>query len=116
MKVWTIDPQSGGIEIPKDMQLTIQERANLYERQCPWYATSGSRLVLRFKRQFCYLDMLETDGTTSPIGRLRYFGKDDWSLAFYTYSNERYQPCVYRNGKWFGTIEQAIDVCSAYLV
>jgi hypothetical protein len=50
-----------------------------------------------------------------PLGRLRYFSHDRWSLAFYTYSNETYQPCLFLNDKWEGTLEEAIAVCEAHL-
>jgi len=38
-----------------------------------------------------------------------------WSLSFYTYSHERYEPCSYPNGEEFGTVEQAFDVGAVYL-
>ena len=47
--------------------------------------------------------------------RLRYFAEDRWSLAFYTYSNERYEPCVFHNGTFFGTPEEGLDVAAIYL-
>jgi hypothetical protein len=54
--------------------------------------------------------------TPTHLVRLRYFGADDrWSLAFYTYSNERYEPCVLRSGEFLGTPEEALDVGSSYL-
>ncbi len=47
--------------------------------------------------------------------RMRYFGPDDWSLAFYTYSNEKYEPCVFHSGDWFGTPEEAFEIGATYL-
>ena len=48
--------------------------------------------------------------------RPRYFGDEDaWSLAFYTYSHERYEPCVFHNGSFYGTPEEAFEVGSVYL-
>ena len=55
---------------------------------------------------------------TTPVHlcRLRYFGnEDEWSLAFFTYSNEKYSPCVFETGSFFGTPEQAFDVGAMYL-
>jgi hypothetical protein len=48
--------------------------------------------------------------------RLRYFGDENgWSLAFYTYSNERYEPCTFGDGKFHGTPERAFDIGARYL-
>jgi hypothetical protein len=48
------------------------------------------------------------------LGRIRYFGADKWSYAFYTYSNERYEPATF-GGEWFGTPEEAFDIGARYL-
>ena len=54
--------------------------------------------------------------TPTHLCRLRYFGKEDeWSLAFFTYSNEKYSPCVFRSGSWFGTPEEAFEIGATYL-
>jgi hypothetical protein len=48
--------------------------------------------------------------------RLRYFGNQDrWSLAFYTYSHERYEACAFPDGSFEGTPEDAFDVGAVYL-
>jgi hypothetical protein len=41
----------------------------------------------------------------SPINlcRLRYFSEDNWSVAFYTYSHNKYEPSVFDNGTFHGT-------------
>jgi hypothetical protein len=72
-------------------------------------------LQLRFKNQFCYLDGAKKGEDTFPLGRLRYFGPDTLSLDFYTYSNDRYEPCMFPNGQWFGSLEDAIAICELYL-
>ena len=98
-----------------------------------------TRISVRFKGQFCYMDaftepvppspaMLELVNETAgeylarlrntPVHlvRLRYFkGRDLWSLAFYTYSQERYEPIVFLNGEWFGSTEDPFDVGAVYL-
>lgn len=107
-KVWCFSPQNGGKKIPVEMHRKLVMQANSYAPTRDWYPKY--QLKLRFKNQFCYLDAFEGCEEGFPIGRLRYFSEDRWSLAFYTYSNESYQPCVFSNGEWFGTIEQAIDV------
>jgi hypothetical protein len=36
-------------------------------------------------------------------------------MAFYTYSNEHYEPCTFPNGTFYGTPEEAFEVGAAYL-
>ena len=60
-----------------------------------------------------FLDRMRA--TPLHLCRLRYFAADRWSLAFYTYSNERYEPCVFHNGTFFGTPEEGLDVGAVYL-
>jgi hypothetical protein len=114
MKVWCIDPQYGGLEIPPNIQESVTAQVSAHAAKCKW--SSKYQIKIRYKKQFCYLDAFEEGQAPFPIGRLRYFGPSEWSLAFYTYSNEKYQPCTFQNGEWYGTVEQAIDICAMYLV
>jgi hypothetical protein len=41
---------------------------------------------------------------------------DRWSMAFYTYSRETYEPCLFDTGSWQGTPEEAFDTSSVYLI
>lgn len=113
-KMWVYDPQSGGNKIPGKYHWVIRQQAERFASTRAW--SSEYEIKLRFKSQFCYLDGLKK-GTDKafPIGRLRYFRDNVWSLAFYTYSNETYQPCVFSNGKWEGTLEEGIEVCEMHL-
>jgi hypothetical protein len=113
MKVWCFDPQAGGVKISPDKFQSIVDQAVAHEREQAWYPKF--KLKIRFKGQFCYLDAFENGEEASPIGRLRHFADKRWSLAFYAYSTMSYQPCVFSNGEWFGTLEDAIDICSVYL-
>ena len=36
-------------------------------------------------------------------------------MAFYTYSNEHYEPCTFPNGTFYGTPEEAFEVGAVYL-
>ena len=114
MKVWCIDPQSGGTKIPPDNYHLILAQAAAHEEKQAWYPEF--KLKLRFKGQFCYLDAFEEGEEPFPIGRLRYFHDNKWTLAFYTYSNERYEPCIYPSGQWEGTIEEALRVCEPFII
>jgi hypothetical protein len=111
---WVYDPHSGGIKIPQIQHDALRREAEAFAKTRPWF--SEYEIVLRFKNQFCYLDaMNRNDKKIFPIGRLRHFNARNWSLAFYTYSNERYEPCIFPSGKWEGTLEEAIEVCEMYL-
>lgn len=51
-----------------------------------------------------------------PLCRLRYFGNEDaWTLAHFTYSDERYSPCLFRSRSDHGTPEEALDIGMVYL-
>lgn len=108
------NPPKGGLKIPPTDYLTITERVTAYEITRPW--SKQFKLSLRFKNQFCYLDASEKNQEPFPIGRLRYFSPNKWSLDFYTYSKERYEPCIFPSGEWFGILEEAISVCAMYLI
>ena len=44
-----------------------------------------------------------------------YFGDEQrWSMAFYTYSNEKYEPCFFNNSTFHGTPEEAFDTAAVY--
>lgn len=111
---WVYDPQSGGTKISENNKWMFRQQAENFSKTRAW--SSEYALVLRFKNQFCYLDGLKKGETKAfPIGRLRYFRDNVWSLAFYTYSNESYQACVFASGKWEGTLEEGIAVCEVHL-
>lgn len=109
----TFSLPTGGIIIQPNLYASIRSQADAFAVSRPWY--SEFKLQLRFKKQYCYLDAEEKDDLF-PLGRLCYFGPNKWCFAFYTYSNQRYEPCIFPSGEWFGTIEQAIEICEMYLV
>ena len=109
---WVRDKRSTDKIAPEDYE-TIRKRINAYAAMQPW----GSRhqLQFRFRGQFCYVDNLEPDGSTAPLCRLRYCGDNLWSAGFYTYSQERYEPCILPQGSFEGSLEEAFSVCEMYL-
>jgi len=136
MRTWVFSPQSGGIRIPPAKQLEVRERLERYAAK--HYAGRYTRLEIRFRGALCYMDayqepsppsraQLASTGETEQeylsrvgsfpihLGRLRYFGGDRWTYAFFTYSNERYEPAVFASGDWFGTPEDAFDLGAGYL-
>ncbi len=136
MKTWAFNPHTGGVKIGFAKQSEVRQRIERYAALN--YAGRYIRLEIRFRGALCYIDaftepqppsnsLLKITGETkgqyierfrsSPthLGRLRYFGGDRWSYAFYTYSNERYEPTVFHSGDWFGTPEEAFDIGASYL-
>jgi hypothetical protein len=103
------------------------------------YAGKYTRLDIRFRGHFCYIDaytepvvsddfpppgfaesreeyIARMRGIPKHLCRLRYFGDEDsWTFAFYTYSHEKYEPCVFDNGTFYGTPEEAFETAAVYL-
>jgi hypothetical protein len=129
LAIWGYDPHTGGNKVPQAVQERVRARILAY-------AAKGHpevRIDVRFKGALCYVDAyrrpqwvppperlppgmtreqyIERVGNT-PIHlvRMRYFAEDRWSLAFFRYSNEKYEPCVFHSGGDFGTPEEAFDV------
>lgn len=112
---WVYDPQSGGVKIPPRLHEEICKQVESYARARPWYPKI--QLKLRFKSQFCYVDTMEEgDGRIFPLCRLRHFNQHGWSLALFTYSNEKYEPCIFPGGKWEGTLEAALKLCEPFII
>lgn len=107
-KVWCFDPHSGGTRIPKEMHSKIIKDVHDFEKTRAWYPRI--RLDIRFKSQFCYINTIEKEENLSPLLRLRYFNTD-WSIGFFSWASERYEPCVFQSGEWLGSIEDAIKLC-----
>ena len=138
MAPWVYDPHSGGIKIPARLKEPITQRILAYAEA--HYAGKYNRIDARFRDKFCYIDAYiepyvpeenfneELYGCTreerieflrtvpTHLCRLRYGGDmDRWTMAFYTYSNEKYEPSVFNNGTFFGTPEEAFETSSVYL-
>ncbi len=134
-RVWVRDPHSGGVKIPESIKLAT--KARILAHAAKHYAGRYTRLDVRFKGALCYIDAYrEPDATTTtwkitgetkeqyldrlrntPIHlcRLRHFGSDRWSVAFYTYSHERYEPTFFGSGEATGTPEEGFDIGAVYL-
>jgi hypothetical protein len=136
-KGWVYDPHSGGVKIPPAVRERTVARIEKHARA--EHAGKFVRLDIRFRGPLCYIDAFTEPEEPTPallhalretreeylerlrnnplhLCRIRYFGDENsWSLAFYTYSNERYEPCVFHNGTFHGTPEEAFDVGAVYL-
>jgi hypothetical protein len=93
-------------------------------------------LDVHFKAQFCYVDAyLEpaepvADGESADAGgargedlerirssapqlcRLWFFAPDRWSLAIYSYAQERYEASVFGNGEFVGRPQDGFDLAA----
>lgn len=90
----------------------MRVRARITAYAAKAFAGKYDRIGVRFRGALCYVDAYREE-SPHPVHlvRLRYFGTDDrWSLAFYTYSHERYEPCVFADGTFHGTPEDAFDI------
>ncbi len=135
---WVFDPHSGGTKIPQDLHAIIRQRIEQYAAE--HHAGKYLRIDVRFRGPCCYIDayrepdlspnwpppggpetraeMLERlRNAPVHLCRLRYFGSlEEWSSAFFTYSNEKYTPCAFPNGTFFGTLEEGFEIGATYLV
>ena len=133
---WVFDPHSGGVKIPLAVRTRTVERIEKYAAK--HHAGKYIRLDIRFRGPLCYIDayvepakpsasMLKVTGETrqqflerlraAPLHlcRLRHFAEDRWSMAFFTYSNERYEPSFFANGSFDGTPEEAFELAAIFL-
>ena len=133
----SLNPHTGGIPVPKMLQERTRQRILAYAQAN--YKARYTSLDIRFRGSLCYIDaytepnlapgwppkgydetreqMIERlRKTPTHLCRLRYFGHENqWSLAFFTYSNEKYSPCMFHTGTFFGSPEEAFDIGATYL-
>lgn len=137
MRGWVYDPHSGGIKIPEKVRERTKKRIMAYAQE--HYKDKYISLDIRFRSQFCYIDaytepnvaddfssfnlgetreeyIKRLRNTPTHLCRLRYFGDENsWSLAFFKYSDMKYEPCIFDNGTFQGTPEEAFEVGGVYL-
>ena len=135
-KRWVFDPNAGGIKIPDSLKYEVEKRiTSIAEKH---FKGKYTRLDIRFKAQFCYIDAYQEPeisndwppedwsetreeyierlrNTPVHLCRLRYFSKDRWGFAFYTYSHNKYELSVYPDGEFFGKPEDAFLASAIYL-
>jgi hypothetical protein len=113
---WTFNPHAGGSPIPPAMQDEVRRRILAHAEKKGY--SKHARIDVRFRGQFCYIDAYEDDlDPPLHLCRLRYFAgwKEEWTWAFFTYSNEQYSPAASHDGGWTVTPEEALDWSSGYL-
>jgi len=130
------NPNSGGGRIPEAVQRRTEARLCRFAEQ--QFAGRYTRLDIRFRGQFCYIDaytepepssadwlppggretreayLERLRNTPTHLCRLRYSGHEErWGFAFYTYSHQRYEPSFLPSGEFFDTPEEAFEVAAA---
>jgi hypothetical protein len=132
-------PDQGGVRIPEAVRLVTEDRI----RRCAekHFAGRYTRLDVRFRAQFCYIDVYTEPEPLGPdwpppdwpesreeyqerlrntpthLCRLRYYGDEErWGFAFYSYAGERYKLSVFPSGDFRGPPEEAFRASAeAYL-
>lgn len=127
---WVFSPGSGGRPVSEAVKRRTEERLQHCAEQ--HFAGRYTRLEIRFRGQFCYIDAYTEPAPPGPdwpppgwsetreehlerlratpfhLCRLRYFGDENrWGFAFYRYSNEKYELSVFPSGEFFGPPEDA---------
>lgn len=136
-KRWVFDPHSGGVKIKDAVKRRTIERIRRYAEE--HFAGRYTRLDIRFRSQFCYVDaytepvppgpdwpppdwpetreehLERLRDTPTHLFRLRYFGNEEsWGLAFYSYANERYELSVFPSGEFRGSPEVAFQTAAEF--
>ncbi|HMD95979.1 MAG TPA: hypothetical protein VKM93_01425 [Terriglobia bacterium] len=117
-RMWVFDPRSGGQKIPPLLQDETRQR--ILKHAAKIVPEKASQVRVRFRGHCCYIDV-EEPGTPEPMHlcRLRYMGSlrepKAWSMDFYTYSHEKYEPSVFMSGEWLGTPEEALETGAPFL-
>jgi|SRR3989338_2993801 len=112
-KTWVFNPGVGGKKIPDPIKHVVEERIKRTAEK--HFKGKYTRLIIRFKGKFCYIDAYREPNVFFHLCRLRYFDDDNWGFAFYTYSHEKYELSVYANGKFTGKPEDAFLLSAVYL-
>lgn len=129
--MWTFNPHSGGRPVPEIVRQTT--RAAILGHAEAHFVGRYRGIDVRFRAQFCYVDAyLEpveqpTNDDSSSLAasapepvrdhgmalcRLRYFDRDRWSFAIYSYAQERYDPAVFGDGEFFGPAVDGFDLAA----
>ena len=111
---------SGASSSSQKIPLRAQEhtRTRILTYAQTHYAGKFSRIEVRFRGVFCYIDAWTDPADQEPLHlcRLRYTGHPDrWGFDFYTYSGERYERSIFPSGDFVGPPEEAFAASAGYL-
>ena len=136
MSPWVYSPHTGGKKIPPAGKERTRRRILDYANQ--HHADKFTRIDVRFHGALCYIDAYTEPGeryghappsgetrdqwierlrnTPTHLCRIRYFGDEErWTIAWYTYAHEKYEPSFFGNGKDQGTPEEAVETAAQFL-
>jgi hypothetical protein len=130
-------PNNKGVKIKDNVKRRTKERILRYAESN--LVGRYTILDIRFRSYFCYVDAYTEpelpDNDWPPpdfpetreeylerlrnipyyLFRLKYFGDDErWGLAFYSYSNEKYELSVFPSGDFLGTPEVALQTAAEF--
>jgi hypothetical protein len=119
---WSRSNTSRGA-IPAPVQEALLRRLE-YRLRAKW-SRAQVDVVVKFRSRFAYVGYVDQsprkasqDGrelVPFPLFRLGYQGDPAlWLFSLFTYSNERYEPCIGASGDFTASPEQAFD-CAARL-
>jgi hypothetical protein len=99
---------------PASTKSSLGQRLSQHARD-RWPALT--RVEVRFRGQFAYVDGHLPDGDVLQLCRLRYAGSaSTWGFAIYRASHDDYEPSILPNGQLAGSPEDALDcACGLYL-
>ncbi|HEV2687759.1 MAG TPA: hypothetical protein VGV35_04370 [Bryobacteraceae bacterium] len=114
-RTWVFSPHRGGQKVSPALQ--EQTRQRVLKHATKIIPKKASQLSVWFRGPFCYIDAQEPDSPEPmKLCRLRYMGSlSGWSMAFYTYSNEKYESCTFPSGTFCGSPEEALEIGVIYL-
>lgn len=100
--------------IPDSTKTSLRQRLSARARD-RW--TEITRIELRFRAPYAYVDAVVADGQTLPLCRLKYAGYANmWGFAIYRASHDDYQNSYLPTGQGTGAAEDALDTaCGLYL-
>ena len=101
-------------KIPESTKSSLHQRLSARARD-RW--PQISRIDMRYRAGFAYIDAVLADGEVLPLCRLRYAGyANQWGFAIYRASHQDYQDSYLPTGSMGGTAEHALDTaCGLYL-
>ncbi|MEK7270835.1 MAG: hypothetical protein AAB215_07860 [Planctomycetota bacterium] len=137
LQTWAYTPHIGGRRIPQDVRERTRNRILAFARKR--YHGKYTRIDVRFRGQFCYVDAYveprvlsrfnaKAYGTSreeyierlrnTPVHlcRLRFFSSEErWTLGYYSYGSDKYEPSVFKNGTFEGTPEEGFEASAGHL-
>lgn len=127
-RVWQFDPSSGGRPVPDAVRRAT--KAAILDHGQRHFTGRYRELDVRFKAQLCYVgayvepeEPVDAGGTRGgylerirsselKLCRLRFFAPDRWSLAIYSYAQERYETSVFADGGFIGRPQDGFDLAA----